>query len=194
MRSAPPRKSRLVAQMEQSAAVRRRRSRVRAAPGRPTILLRAIMSRASTSACPRARMPPRRPVRPLRQGACAAASLEGSAGVAGNPSRKRVGTARCGVRTVSLPPTFPCGRSRDCPYESLAQILKWQRGLAVNQVPSGFAGSSPALCTILSTSSSRSSMAEPRGATAKTWVRFPPAAPSLFCAQPPRQPCARLGS
>ena len=51
-----------------------------------------------------------------------------------HPSRKRVGTERCGVRTVSLPPIH-------------AHV------------------------------SSRSSMAEPRGATARTRVRFPSAAP-----------------
>src|SRR5262245_26261598 len=53
-----------------------------------------------------------------------------------------------------------------------AQILKRQRGLIVDQVPSGSAGSSPALCT-----SVRSSMAEPCVANAQTWVRSPSAAP-----------------
>lgn len=74
--------------------------------------------------------------------------------MAGNPSRKRVGTERCGVRTVSLPPisgqpAIGNGRKHppaDCPLPTAQRC-------------------------------SRSSMAEPRGATARTRVRFPPAAP-----------------
>jgi hypothetical protein len=78
-----------------------------------------------------------------------------------------------------------CERSRLARTTNHAQILKRQRGLSVNQVPSGSAGSSPALCTTSVcvqpphqpfARSVRSSMVEPCGATAQTWVRFPSAA------------------
>jgi len=48
---------------------------------------------------------PKKPTRSRVRVAPGRSVLGGTAGVAGNPSRKRVGTARCGVRTVCLPPT-----------------------------------------------------------------------------------------
>jgi hypothetical protein len=61
-----------------------------------------------------------------------------------------------------------CGQSQDRPHPLDAQILKRQRGLTVNQVPSGSAGSSPALCT--NTTSVRSSTC---AASAQTWGSIP---------------------
>ena len=122
--------------VDQSTAVRRRRSRVQVAPRRPT-----------------RKVPLEWPATRLENGWA-------PQGVAFEPSAFR---------------QHGCGRSHDRPPPAHAQILKRQRGLTVNQVPSGFAGSSPALCT-----SVRSSMAEPCVAHAQTWVRFPSAAPIVF--------------
>ena len=67
-----------------------------------------------------------------------------------------------------------CGRSRVARTINHAQILKRQRGLAVNRVPLA------SQVRVLLCARVRSSMAEPCGATAQTRVRFLSAAPMPF--------------
>jgi hypothetical protein len=189
--------------MGESAAVRRRRSRVRIAPRRP-----------------------RKRKAPLEWPATRFEHGWAPQGVAFEPSAFRQhGCGRSRSRPHRLTRGGAAARrvhnpeaagASPAPATSTAQILKRQRGLIVDQVPSGFAGSSPALCTrlggghwavrcrrFLSTAhclqpiafspSVRRSMAEPCVAHAQTRVRFPSAAPPLLARSRHANP-ARHGS
>jgi hypothetical protein len=85
------------------------------------------------------------------------------------------------------------------PATSFAQILKRQRGLTVSGAFGLRRFESRSVHHFWKSASlaqwqSRASPSCRRRAAhdAQTWVRLPSAAPFLFCAQPPHQPCARF--